>query len=167
MFEGPHLVPPLTWQFKFWLSNPSQRQFGCFGANTTAAKVRTMKVTVFIVGIFLLQNQIIFAGFTRQCLCPHHIDYYGLHLGFCGYEIIEKRASAKPSTRICKPTFAYHCEYGPNKSTFEIKCEENEKCIPGSEAYKKLKDMQNDTSMDFKSSLLRFCASKEGKTNNT
>jgi len=114
-----------------------------------------------IVALFLLQHQFVNAGFTKKCLCPHYIDTYGLR-GYCGKEILEKRALAKPSTRNCKPNFVYFCDYGPNGATFELNCEENQTCIQGSEAFKKLK---NNTDLDYSNKLLRFCASYEGKTN--
>jgi len=124
-----------------------------------------VQIFISIVALFLFQEQFVFSVTTKQCLCPHHVDKPGVFVGFCGHEVIEKRASAKPSTRICKPTFVYLCTLGPNRATFEAECQDNETCIPGSAAYKKVKHFKNQTSnMDLSSSHLRFCATNEGKT---
>jgi len=124
-------------------------------------KVFSIGFLATFVAITLFQDRFVFGGFTKRCLCPQYVDSNRLR-GYCGHEILEQRASAKPSTRICQPNFVYYCDYGPNGATFELKCEKNQTCIEGSkEAYKRL---NNNTRLDSSSSLLRFCAANEGKT---
>jgi len=121
-----------------------------------------MSALLIIFSLFVLQDEFVCAGLTKHCLCPQYTDTDRL-VGFCGHEIIEKRASAKPSTRNCVPRFVYLCDEGPNKSAYEVRCRgENSACIPGSEAYQAL---TGNVSRDHGDSLLRHCASSEGKIN--
>jgi len=117
-----------------------------------------------IVAITLFQDRFVFGQgvFTRKCLCPQYVDSKRLR-AYCGHEVLEQRASAKPSTRICQPNFMYFCDYGPTGATFELKCKKNQTGIGGSVAYKKLK---NNTHLDRSNSRLRFCSIDESITLN-
>jgi len=112
-----------------------------------------------LIILFVLEDNFV-SGLSKHCLCPTNMEPRGLS-SFCGHEIIQKRASAKPSTRICEPESVYMCGNGPNMPSLEVPCTRNTTCIPGSEAYKKLR---NNTNSNIGNTRLRFCALNEGKT---
>jgi len=152
--------------FDFWLElpNPSQTQSSIWGAIATEF---VMEVIIVVFGICMLQSHFVFSGrIVSHCNCPDYVEQPGRRwISFCGYEIIEKRASAKLSTRNCKPNFTYRCDHGPNQISVENECESNKKCIPGSSEYQTVKQLKNSTSTFYSNNLVRFCATFEGKTN--
>jgi len=119
-----------------------------------------MKILIIIVAIYLFGAHLASSGPSRQCRCPDYDNLPGL-VGFCGYEVIEKRASDPQSTKMCNPKFVYKCHYGPRKLTIEVKCEEDQTCIPGSPQYHTIK---SPTDQDYTRNYSRFCATSEGKT---
>jgi len=120
-----------------------------------------MEVFRSLLVLFLLGGNFVSGQHSKVCLCPPNFDPRG-QSGFCGHEIIQQRASAKPSTRICQPEFVYLCGSGPNRPAFEVPCIEDQKCIPGSESYYKLKNYTDSRKRNIRQ---RFCATNEGKTN--
>jgi len=127
-----------------------------------AATELVMRVLIIIVPVLLFQKQFVLAAYTRTCLCPQ-TDNLHATVGFCGNEIIELRASDNPSTRICNPRNVYKCMYGPNKSTLEIPCTENQTCSPGSPEYHKLRKSRGKNLLDASHNHSRFCVTNEGK----
>jgi len=113
--------------------------------------------------VLLFRDPFVISEKTKKCWCPQIDNWHG-STAFCGHEIIELRASANAATRNCNPRNVYKCAYGPNYGTFEIKCEENQTCIPGSPAYQKLRTSKGHTLLDYSRNHSRFCASNEGKT---
>jgi len=96
--------------------------------------------------------------FTKHCLCPHY-DTKDPNVGFCGYEIIQIRTAANLPNRKCIPTAVYSCIGGTNRIPNEVICKENEKCIPGSPLYNKIK---TQWVKDFSRNTSRGCATEEG-----
>jgi len=118
-----------------------------------------MKVSIIFILFFALEDHLGYTGtFTKHCLCPHY-DTKDSNVGFCGHEIIKIRTEANQPFKKCIPTAKYACVSGPNRIPIETICKENEKCIPGSPLYDKIK---TQWVKDFSRNTSRGCATQEG-----
>jgi len=119
--------------------------------------MRVLLIT--LVTLFVFGDHFGSAHFVNHCLCPNYKKSKDPNIGFCGHEIIKMRTAANQLNKKCIPTARYVCVYGPNGRSIEILCEENEKCIPGSPLYDKIKE---DTNKDYSRNTSRGCATQEG-----
>jgi len=133
-------------------------------------------MAAWIIIIVTIGLQAIFAGarqptpweeYPDDCVChKYKLPPSGrVLLPFCGHEIIERLTAANEPTTNCQADMKYMCT-GPHSKGLKLPCQSSAPiCTPGGVAYYKvLSPERRIAGVKYNNTILRFCATHEGKT---